>query len=1594
MNLKSYLSLLTRLLILVFLGFSIPAIAQYQTPRVFDGTDPNVKGYLEYLPDDFATNPTKQYPIMVFFHGIGEEGNGTTQIQAVATNGPPKIIAAGQWPSSFQVGNQNFKFIVISPQASVQWQAPDIDYVISQCKAIYGNRIDPSRIYVTGLSLGGGGVEDFLAYNSANSKSIAAAVICCGASYWSNQTRINNIAQANTPIWFFHNEFDNSVNYLQSVQWTQHLDATGMNPLPKLTIYPGVYAHDSWSWTYDIASTNPNKIYEWMLSYTNPQGAPPPVSNAGASQVINLPGSITLDGTGSTAPSGNIVSYQWTHINGTWGDVISSPNSAKTSVSFINPGNYIYQLTVTDNNGNVNSSYTHIYVNPAGAVQPVAVAGNPQTVPLVNYGVNLNASGSSAPGSFIQTYLWTKISGPQGDIIINPSQQITSLSFTYPGTYTYALTLTDGNGNFGMSTVKVTVTPTVTSPPVSVPGTNQTINLPAQALLNGSGSTDPSGTISTYAWTKISGPAGDKILSPGTASTNVSFTSPGSYVYQLAVTDNATGLSNSANITITVNGAPVSVPGANQTINLPALASLNGSASTDPSGSISSYTWTKISGPSGDKITSPGSASTTISFTSPGAYVYQLTVTDNVTGLSNSANIYLTVNGAPVSIPGQNQTVSLPGQASLDGSLSTDPSGTIGVYSWTKVSGPAGDQILSPASAKTNISFFVVGTYVYKLTVKDNTTGLSNSATISINVIAGPTAVAGQTQTIILPGQASLNGSSSTDPSGTISSYTWTKVSGPAGDLILSANTAITNISFTNTGTYVYQLTVKDNGTGLSNSNTITLTVLSLPVSVPGPGQTITLPAQVSLNGSGSSDNSGTITSYTWSKVSGPSGDQILSPNQAKTNISFTLSGIYVYQLTVLDNNGLSNSSNITILVNAPIYPPVANAGLNQTVILPSQAILDGTGSTAPSGTISIFSWTKVSGPSGDQILSPAQSKSNVSYTNTGTYVYQLTIVDNNNGTSSSQVTVTVNNPPATSAAAQIPATSNPATVSNTAYLQVPAGMNRTLINFGNLYSLAPAPWNNIGFIPTTTESIKLLDINGNTSASISVPKLWSGADTGGVNTSNNSGVYPDMVLKSLYTYTKSDTALVLLSGLDTNKMYNLTFFGSWVKPWSGAITYYMVGQNQVGLNTANNKDSTVAIKGITPNPDGTILVKVLKDSQTAAAIINSIVMDSYAPGLYPPGSPIIISSAGLSKHAIQLNWAAVKGAKEYYVYRSVNSTGPFTLIDSLKAGTNTLIDSMGLYTGVYYYAMVAGNGAGKSSMGPVVMVQTLISVVDVSFNSDQPAGSPWNDMNGGTSFTNLKTTDNQNSYINLNITRNFTGKNVLGFDTYSNTGVYPDAVLRGQYYSLSPDSAIIQLSGLYQSNAYNLTFLSSWLNPWGSAITSFSSQNQTVSLDPTNNAAKVVSLKGLLPDKNGLIQFVVKAKFGSFFGILNAMVIQSYTNLTGTVNSSLSIGKVLNTNSVSLLKPVLSTEDIHVYPNPFTTSFNVGVNSSTAGKYKITLFDINGNQVFDEDFQNLETGFNWREMNFPGQYLKSGIYIMRIHSDQFADTMYKLIKN
>jgi len=187
------------------------------------------------------------------------------------------------------------------------------------------------------------------------------------------------------------------------------------------------------------------------------------------------------------------------------------------------------------------------------------------------------------------------------------------------------------------------------------------------------------------------------------------------------------------------------------------------------------------------------------------------------------------------------------------------------------------------------------------------------------------------------------------------------------------------------------------------------------PVALAGADQTIILPKDsVVLDGSSSTDADGTIKSYKWIRVSGPSSSVIAKPDAPVTSVTSLIMGVYKFELTVTDNRGLSAKDTVQIIVGNPAInqPPIANAGPDQSITLPINTItIDGNRSTDKENNITRYSWVKISGPSSFNIVNPTTSQTQVVDLVQGIYQFELQVTDAGNLTDKDTVQIIVNAP-------------------------------------------------------------------------------------------------------------------------------------------------------------------------------------------------------------------------------------------------------------------------------------------------------------------------------------------------------------------------------------------------------------------------------------------------------------------------------------------------------------------------------------------------------------------------------------------------------
>ncbi|HKO52064.1 MAG TPA: hypothetical protein VJV79_30350 [Polyangiaceae bacterium] len=213
-------------------------------------------GFWEYVPPGYGNGA--RYPLLVFWHGLGENGDGSlASLARVTSNGPPNLLKENKWP-------EDRKFIVLSPQHSGDG-CPSSKVIHDFIQfAIAHYDVDLQRVYLTGLSCGAIGSWNYLGDHL--NEVVAAAVLVCGDGR--NAFAKAGCALGRVPLWALHGEKDPTVPPAGSTEPLAQLKACSPKALDaKLTVYPDV-AHDSWTRTYDLSAGN--DIYAWLLTHKKP----------------------------------------------------------------------------------------------------------------------------------------------------------------------------------------------------------------------------------------------------------------------------------------------------------------------------------------------------------------------------------------------------------------------------------------------------------------------------------------------------------------------------------------------------------------------------------------------------------------------------------------------------------------------------------------------------------------------------------------------------------------------------------------------------------------------------------------------------------------------------------------------------------------------------------------------------------------------------------------------------------------------------------------------------------------------------------------------------------------------------------------------------------------------------------------------------------------------------------------------------------------------------------------------------------------------------------------------------------------------------
>lgn len=229
------------------------------------GATEAVFGHHVYTPSGY-TEDGPEYPLLIFLHGwdpSGYTGSDEDELHEVLIGTtPPGLIKKNKW-------NPSYPFIVVSPRLKTSYwphqQIHDfIEYIIDNYQ------VNTSRIYLTGLSLGGGGTWYYIGERGLDN--YVAAIVPISAR--GEERIIDNLTDI--PIWAFHGDSDNTVLAFQnygSVPLVQFINNKNPNVKARVTVFRNT-GHDAWSRTYSDAFSSDIiydpfdvSIYDWMLQF-------------------------------------------------------------------------------------------------------------------------------------------------------------------------------------------------------------------------------------------------------------------------------------------------------------------------------------------------------------------------------------------------------------------------------------------------------------------------------------------------------------------------------------------------------------------------------------------------------------------------------------------------------------------------------------------------------------------------------------------------------------------------------------------------------------------------------------------------------------------------------------------------------------------------------------------------------------------------------------------------------------------------------------------------------------------------------------------------------------------------------------------------------------------------------------------------------------------------------------------------------------------------------------------------------------------------------------------------------------------------------
>lgn len=761
----------------------------------------------------------------------------------------------------------------------------------------------------------------------------------------------------------------------ETIAWSKTVggNATIVSPTSSMTEINGLDGVGPYTFRFTVSNvaTGCSTSATTSISY----GAPPSISISTANPAILSCGSSTAIITYTQAGTGAL---QYSILSGpvtaTYPVIptayTNAPASPASLTGFTVPGTYVIRFKKPEGTG---SSCTSAFQDITVIVSKSPTGSNSGSSQVLACNIVQTQLAGNIPAT--GTGKWTQVSGPNAATFANTSLFNTNITSLVSGTYTFRWLISAGPACSTQQS-DVTVKVATAQPNPSNAGPDQ-LNVCFGTPLSLLGSTPLLNETGTWTVTPSSGITFSDTHSR-TAIVNGLVAST-TYTFTWTITNGCGSSADACIISTTSAQGPVASNAGIDQCKASGTTSIT-FAGNNPSPGTGE--WTKIAGGAAT-ITTPGSATSTVSGLSNGTYQFKWTITYGSCAVSTDTVMVTISAAATTANAGTDQNVC---GTSVTLAANTP---SVGTGSWLQVSGGGGITISSPSSGNSTVTGLADGVYTFRWAVANNACA-GNTDDVQINVTTPATSAnAG-------PDQIKCGTTSATMAANTITNGSgyWSLVSGPNTPVITAPALPTTTVTGLTTGLYTFSWNSYSGP--FCSTSTDEMTIQVVPAANAGSNQTPCAATSINLSGNVS-------TTGTWTQQgSSPNTAIITNTSSSTATASGLIPGLYTFNYSISVAGCTASNASMTVTVSA--MPTAANAG-------PDQNICNATSWTMNANTpiIGTGSWTKMLGSNNPTFTPTTSPTAAVTNGTAQSYLYEWRIT-NGSCISSDQVYININN--------------------------------------------------------------------------------------------------------------------------------------------------------------------------------------------------------------------------------------------------------------------------------------------------------------------------------------------------------------------------------------------------------------------------------------------------------------------------------------------------------------------------------------------------------------------------------------------------------